>query len=143
MEMRKVRIEAAEGIPPEWGEPRLAIRKGSVSVREPIGVETFVQPWGVLTAHPGEDYVVVEDSGEAYPIKRDVFSSTYQALGEGRYRKSACSRLVQVPEGWVAVLATLEGELEVRHPDYVAIGQTGEVYANSRDWVAANLAFAD
>ena len=114
-----------------------------MSVREPRGTETFAKPWGELTARSGEDYVVVEDSGDEYPIKRGVFSSTYQPMGEGRYRKSSCSRLVQVPEGWVSVLVTLEGEIEVHHPDYVAIGQAGEVYANDREWVAANLMFAE
>ena len=41
----------------------------------------------------------------------------------------------------VALLATLEGPLEVRHPDYVAIGSQGEVYANAADWVREHLTF--
>jgi len=41
----------------------------------------------------------------------------------------------------VAVLATREGEIEVRHPDYVAIGAENEVYANAAQWVSENLTF--
>jgi len=85
--------------------------------------------------------VVTEESGNEYPIKQDIFARTYEAAGPGRYRKAARSRLVQVPEGWVAVLATLEGVIEVAHPDFVAIGADNEVYANSQAWVQANLEF--
>lgn len=108
-------------------------------MREPRGGETFANAWGVLTAEPGTDLIVVQDSGEAYPVKKDVFAGSYEAVDNGRYRKTSLSRLVQVPAGAVAVLATREGREEVRHPDYIAIGDQGEVYANSAAWVAANL----
>ncbi|HEX8978976.1 MAG TPA: hypothetical protein VF811_04645 [Parasulfuritortus sp.] len=143
MSERSVRIEGAAHIPAEWGRPRTAVRKGTISLREPSGNETFAKPWGTLSARPGEDYVAVEESGDEYPIKKAIFARTYEAVAPGRYRKSAPSRLVQVPEGWTAVLATLEGKIVVRHPDYVAIGPDGEVYANARDWVAANLEFIE
>lgn len=143
MNERSVRIENAAHIPAEWGRPRVAVRRGTIGVREPGGVETFAKPWGTLTARPGEDYVAIEESGDEYPIKKDLFAKTYEMVAPGRYRKSAPSRLVPVPKGWVAVLATLEGEIEVRHPDYVAIGQDGEVYANSLTWVSANLEFIE
>lgn len=126
-------------VPATWGEPRLARRSGTVTVREPRGRETFTNAWGVLTAEPGVDLVVVQDSGEAYPVKQDIFEDSYEATGEGRYRKTRCSQLVQVPVGAVALLTTREGREEVRHPDFIAIGTDGEVYANSAAWVAANL----
>lgn len=107
--------------------------------REPKGIEHFDLPWGRLSAIPGEDWVIVQDSGAAYPIKREIFDQTYQEVAPGRYRKSTPSYLVQVPVGVTAVLATKEGELRVQHPDYIAIGSQGEVYANAASWVAENL----
>jgi hypothetical protein len=138
-----IRLAHATDIPAAWGAPRPAVRKTLVARREPNGVETFNLAWGTLTAQPGEDWVIVQDSGEEYPIKRDIFLQTYEEVAPGRFRKTARSRLVQVPEGVVALLQTKEGELEVRHPDYVAIGAEGEVYANSAAWVSENLAFVD
>lgn len=134
-------ISSAEQIPAHWGTPQRAVRKASVAIREPQGAETFSTGWGELRAEPGRDWVIVQDSGEAYPIKKAIFARTYQEMAPGRYRKTGSSRLVQVPEGEVAVLSTLEGSLEVRYPDYVAIGEDGEVYANSAQWVAQNLEF--
>lgn len=141
MNEQTIQILDGSQLPPEWGEPKPAVRKTTVTIREPDGVETFVLDWGTLTANPGVDWVVVQESGEAYPIKKDIFATTYEALTPGRYRKAARSRLVQVPAGVVAVLATREGKLEVRHPDYVAVGAEGEVYANAAAWVAENLLF--
>ena len=39
------------------------------------------------------------------------------------------------------VVRSLEGDCTIRHPDFIAIGIQGEVYANSAAWVAANLDF--
>lgn len=136
-----IRLAEAADIPAAWGAPRQAVRKSSVARREPNGVETFTLAWGTLTATPGEDWVIIQDSGEEYPIKRDIFAQTYEEVAPGRFRKTARTRLVQVPEGATAMLATKEGELAVRHPDYVAIGVEGEVYANAAEWVVANLEF--
>jgi hypothetical protein len=141
--MTTVRIADARQLPATWGAPRTVARKSSVARREPNGVETFTLSWGTLTAQPGEDWVIVQDSGEEYPVKRDIFARTYEEVVPGRFRKMVRGRLVRVPKGVVAVLATKEGELEVRHPDYVAIGAEGEVYANSAAWVAENLEFVD
>lgn len=137
------RIPIAHGsqIPAKWGTPREAVRTTTVTIREPAGMESFVTSWGTLTALPGEDLVIVQDSGEAYPIKKNIFAATHEEVAPGRYRKKARSRLVQVPKGVVAVLTTREGEIEVRHPDYVAIGAENEVYANLAQWVMENLTF--
>lgn len=137
----RILIQHGDQLPSSWGNPREAVRKTTIVIREPQGMETFVTSWGTLTAAPGLDWVIVQDSGEAYPIKKDIFAATYEEIAPGRYRKKARSCLVQVPEGVVAVLATREGEIEVRHPDYVVIGAENEVYANSEEWVSANLEF--
>ena len=137
----RIYLDSGSRIPAEWGRPREAQRKSTVAIREPDGIETFAKSWGTLTATPGVDWVIIQGDGEEYPIKKDIFTTTYEEGPPGRYRKTAHSRLVQVPEGVVAVLMTREGELEVRHPDYIAIGAANEVYANSAAWVAANLEF--
>jgi len=137
----RIPITHGSQIPCDWGMPREAVRTTTVTIREPRGTESFVTSWGTLTALPGEDLVIVQDSGEAYPIKKSIFAATYEEVAPGRYRKKARSRLVQVPKGVVAVLATREGEIEVRHPDYVAIGAENEVYANAAQWVSENLTF--
>jgi len=134
-------IAGESDLPSSWGAPRPAGRKTTVARRAPAGVETFKLSWGTLTAQPGEDWVLIQDTGEEYPIKRDIFAKTYDEVAPGRFRKTARSRLVQVPEAVTAILATKEGELEVKYPDYVAIGAEGEVYANSAEWVAENLEF--
>jgi hypothetical protein len=138
---KRIHLASGNQIPADWGTPREAVRTTTVTIREPRGTETFVTSWGILTALPGEDLVIIQDSGEAYPIKRAILAATYEEVAPGRYRKKARSRLVQVPVGVVAVLATREGEIEVRHPDYVAIGAENEVYANAAQWVAENLVF--
>lgn len=138
---RPLRITSAAEIPATWGQPRPAWRKSLVRVRAPAGVETLATPWGTLTAVPDEDWVVLPDSGAPYPIKRVIFAATYVEVAPGRYRKIAPSRLVQVPPAAVALLVTREGEITVRHPDYVVVGAEGEVYANSPEWVAEHLTF--
>lgn len=137
----RTHLNSGDQLPAEWGKPRAAVRKTTVSLREPNGIETFVKSCGTLTATPVVDFIIVQNDGEEYPIKKNIFATTYEEVTPGRYRKTAHSRLVQVPEGIVAVLATREGELEVRHPDYVVIGEENEVYTNSAAWVAANLEF--
>ena len=141
MPEQRIALGHAREIPPSWGEPRTATRRFTVAIREPRGTETFSVAWGELTADPGQDWVVVQDNGTAWPIKKDLFERTYEAAGPGRFRKTERSRLVQVPTDTVALLATLEGPLEVRHPDYVAVGAQGEVYANAADWVREHLTF--
>jgi hypothetical protein len=141
MTAERVHIASGDRIPAEWGPPREAKRRTTVSIRAPDGMEIFDKPWGRLSAKPGEDWVVTEASGDEYPIKRAIFARTYEEVAPGRYRKSARSRLIQVPQGFVAVLATLEGEIEVAHPDYIAIGPDNEVYANALAWVRTHLDF--
>lgn len=141
MAEERVFIGHASEIPPAWGAPRTASRRFTVAIREPRGLESFSVAWGELTANPGSDWVVMQDDGAAWPIKKDLFARTYEAVEPGRYRKVERSRLVQVPPATVALLTTLEGPLEVHHPDYVVVGSQGEVYANAADWVREHLTF--
>jgi len=138
----RVRIASGDDIPVHWGKPHTAMRKDTVAIRAPKSRETFATAWGTLTATPGVDVVIVQDSGEEYPVKKDIFAKIYQEVTPGRYRRTTESRLVQVPAGVIAVLTTKEGELEVRHPDYLVIGAENEVYANSFEWVSEHLEFS-
>jgi hypothetical protein len=140
--VQTVTIENGNQVPDSFGPIREAIRKSTVRIRqpEPEG-ETFQKSWGTLEAKPSIDLIIIQDSGDEYPIKRVIFDETYEHVGEERYRKKARSRLVQVPEGVVAILKTKEGDIEVRHPDFVVIGAQDEVYANRPEWVADNLEF--
>jgi hypothetical protein len=141
MPEQRIPIGHASEIPQAWGAPRTASRRFTVAIREPRGTETFSLAWGELKADPRVDWVVMLDDGTSYPIKKDLFARTYESAGSGRFRKVERSRLVQVPPDAVAMLATLEGTLEVRHPDYVVVGAQGEVYANAANWVREHLAF--
>lgn len=141
--MKTVHIENGDQIPASFGPLREAVRKSTVSVRKPAGAETFDKSWGRLTAKPGVDLVIRQDDGEEYPISRDVFAATYEQVTPGRFRKTARSRLVRCPEGVTAVLKSREGEMTVHYPDFIVVGAKNEVYANTPDWVAANLEFVD
>lgn len=138
-ESARIIIENGDQIPPDWGAPQEAVRKTTVAIRKPKGGETFTLAGGTLTATPELDWIVVQPSGEEYPIKKTIFAATYEQTAKGRYRKTSRSRLVQVPEGVVVLLVTREGHLEVQYPDYVVIGKNNEVYANTAQWIAENM----
>jgi hypothetical protein len=141
--MPPITISSGTEIPEAFGPIRTATRKTTVAVRHPSTEETFIKPWGTLTARPGIDVVAIEDGGDEHPVKIDLFARTYTEVAPGRYRKSAVTRVVQIPPSVVVELETLEGREIVEHPDYIAIGISNEVYANSFHWVAANLQFAE
>jgi hypothetical protein len=138
--MSRVTITNGSEVPASFGTIRKAVKKLTVGIREPNGEEKFKLSWGELTAVPGVDVVIVA-AGEEYPCKKEIFDKTYEEVSPGRYRKTATSSLVQVPEGVTAALKTLEGDVEVQYPDYVAIGPKNEVYANAQAWVNDNLDF--
>lgn len=145
--MIRIIIENGDQIPESFGVLRSARKKVPVRIREPEAPsERFKKSWGELIAVPGEDYVLYNyNDPQGYPCKRDIFEKTYEETepGSGLYRKIVKSRLVQVPVGVVAVLKTIEGELEVQHPDYIVVGAKNEIYTNRPDWVERNLEFVD
>ncbi len=145
--MDTVTIKNGDEIPPSFGRLRTARKKSLVEIREPDGPEeTFKKQWGTLKAEPGQDVVVMSESDpKGYPVKRDVFDRTYQETtrGSGQFRKTAVSRLVQVPKGVTAKVETMEGTLTAEHPDYIVVGKDNEVYVNAHEWVEQNLEFID
>ena len=128
-----------------YGEPRLALRKTLVTTRVITGeTERFATRMGELVGQKGDDLVVVPTDGSTpYPCKISIFNESWIETepGSGVYRRKALARVVPVPEGDEVIVRSLEGDLTIRHPDFIALGVQGEVYANSADWVAANLEF--
>ena len=110
-----------------YGAPRLARRRTLVRTRPISGErEIFQTSSGPLEGTSQEDLAVVPcDGSPAYPCKRSIFTDSWSETepGSGVYRRSALARVVPVPEGHEAVLHSLEGELCVRHPDYIEIGR--------------------
>lgn len=134
-------FNTAEEVIAQLGQPVTAQRKTAVRIRPAVGVEVFHHPHGDLTAVEGQDWVVMPvDGGQPYPCKIDIFEETWVPE---TYKRKALSRLIQVPEGVTVTLNTLEGTTRVSHPDYIALGERGEVYSNRADWVANNLEFID
>lgn len=128
-----------------YGAPRLARRRTLVRTRPIAGDrEIFHTSSGDLEGSSQEDLAVVPcDGSPAYPCKRGIFNDSWSETepGSGLYHRRALARVVPVPEGHEVLLHSLEGDLCVRHPDYIAIGIQDEIYANSAAWVAANLDF--
>jgi len=128
-----------------FGPPLIAKRKTLVSTRPIEGpFEMFHTRTGELRGEEDVDLVVLPlDGSPSYSCKNLIFHESWVETdqGSGIYRRSAVSKIVPIPEGHEVVLRTLEGDEIVSHPDFVAIGVEGEVYANSADWVADNLDF--
>lgn len=108
-------------------------------MRRPTNPEVIKGPWGRVEVDPEQDYIVEHEPGDVTAVKRTIFDETYELVGGSLYRKKTVVELVQVPKGVKVTLATLEGDVAVSHPDYIAFGATGEVYPNKATWVEHNL----
>lgn len=130
-----------------YGKPLIAQRKTLVKVRPVKGEsEVFLTGEDPIVAISGEDYVVIPcDGSPSYPCKIDIFHKSWEGTndGSGVYRRKALSRVIQVPPGDTVLVKTLEGDVSVSHPDYIAIGVDGEVYKNEVEWVKQNLEFSN
>jgi hypothetical protein len=128
-----------------YGEPRIAQRHTTVGIRQPNGTETFKHKNGDLTAVPEIDYVVVPTDGSLeYPCKIDLFHKAWVETepGSSVYHRKP-SRVIQVPEGDLAIINSREGESRVAYPDFIALGLDDEVYCHSKEWVDKNLNFVN
>lgn len=142
--MANIEFSNADEVIERFGQPLLAQRKTMVRIRPAVGTEVFPRHYGNLTAVEGEDWILIPvDGAEPYPCKINIFADTWEPIEEGSelYRRKALSRLIPIPEGVTVILKTLEGETQVSHPDYIALGAHGEVYSNSKEWAGANLTF--
>lgn len=128
-----------------YGAPQLARRKGWVIIRPIEGAtETFVTKSSTLVGQKGLDLVIVPMDGSApYPCKEEIFYQSWCETepGSGQYWRKSLSKVVPVPEGDEVVVHSLEGEARIRHPDFIAIGIHGEVYAISAAKMNSNFEF--
>ena len=143
-----MKVKTQHDIPAEW-QVLTTRKKTTVRMRPCNGVEQFSVGWceSILTSDPMTD-VIIMANGEEYPCERKIFNDTYAPVLELSsenaddvvYIKSATTKLVVIPIGETVQIETLEGLLkEVSFPDYIAIGITGELYANTFDFVRDNL----
>jgi len=80
-----------------------------------------------LIADPG-DLILVNDSGERHPIKRDLFEQTYSEIAgsDGLVTKTAPTMAKQMPEPFT--VQTLEGQATGQAGDWLAQGADGECW---------------
>jgi hypothetical protein len=128
-----------------FGEPKVAHRKTLVTIREVNGEEIFHanSSDGELKAVEGIDYVVIPvNGGNSYPCKKEIFHNSWEETETtGVYRKKALCKAIPIPEGVTVTLKTLEGDVVVSHPAWIAVGIEDEVYSYSNEWVEKNLEF--
>lgn len=143
--MTTYRFSRGSQVVQAYGPPLAARRRTRVTTRAIQGErETFLTSTGQLEGLKDLDLVVVPcDGSPPYPCKISIFRESWRETepGSGVYQRQALAQVVPIPEGDQVVLHSLEGEITVRHPDYIAIGVEDEVYANSARWVADNLDF--
>lgn len=112
-----------------------------------MDVET---PWGEsLTAVAG-DYLVSElgsPPDDRWPVKADIFESTYIETHPGYCVKSALTMLVPLVDAvngnpnQSVIVETLEGSVSVRAGDfYLALGVQGEIWPYPKDKVTKVMA---
>lgn len=139
-----------------YGQPLQGIRKTTVQIRPVSGdKEILIHEGSPVVAVRGVDYVMLPtDGADPYPCKIDIFNKSWEIVPDSSaeetslricssevYRRTAPTKVVQVPEGETVLLCTLEGIQVVSHPNYIAIGVEDEVYPRTKEWVDTNLDF--
>lgn len=142
-----------------FGSPKVARRKTLVYIREVVGEEFFYSnsSSSELKAVEGIDYIVIPVDGEnlypckkdvvipvdgedLYPCKKEIFHNSWvETETTGVYREKALYKVIPIPKGNAVTLKTLEGDVVVSHPAWIAIGIADEVYSYSSEWVEKNL----
>lgn len=140
-------------IPDDW-EILKVRKKTPVRIRPCNGVEKFKVSWSdsMLISDPSVDIIVISDTGSEYPCKYDIFMDTYERndnrcggavskdIWDYEWIKKATYRLAKIPEGIVASVVTLEGQVdEVKFPNFVAIGPRNELYVNTYEFFTNSL----
>ena len=143
-----MKLKTQNDIPADW-KRILTRKKTTVKIRPCNGVEEFKVAWSdhPLISDPEIDLIIIQPNGKEYPIKTEVFLQTYESVRpfdiskNADFIKKTTTTLVEIPEGTEPFeIETLEGTINnVGFPDYVAIGQNGELYTNTKDFVDNNL----
>jgi len=137
-----IKLKTPQDIPESW--ERFSAKKNTfIKIRKAKGGEVFNVSWGdgTLVADPDLDWILINPDGQEYPCKKHIFEKTYEKVAESDfYIKNKSSVLVKIPEFEKVSIETLEGSLEcVEYPNYIAIGETQELYANAQSFVNKNL----
>lgn len=146
-----MKLKNSSDIPDSWDILNVR-KKTTVQIRPALEVERFKVSWqdAELVSDPAVDLIVIQPNGKEYPCKKDIFYDTYipnsldSSMSIGMrvktWIKKATTQIVRIPEGVEVEIETLEGVLPVvSFPDFIAIGVQGELYANKKEWVDANL----
>lgn len=137
-------VYSEDDIPLGWCTRIIGRKKGTVKIRRvKPGGEEFIIESGTLTATPEEDLIVIPTNKDPeYPCKQKIFDKTYECLPGTPtiFRKRTENVFYQIPEGFVVNVHTLEGILkDVKYPDCIAVGEEGEVWVNSKEWIERNI----
>lgn len=88
---------------------------------------------GELQATAGEDVIVEDEAGSVSVVRRDIFERTYEALGDGLYRKRHDVVLRYFTLKRAVLIETFEGEQRAEPGDWIIEGVTGELWPVSRE----------
>ncbi|MGQ7787939.1 PGDYG domain-containing protein [Nesterenkonia sp. K-15-9-6] len=101
---------------------------------DPVRAQRVVEPhrWttasgAVMEAKPGD--WIVDDDGQQWSVDAEVFAETYEAVSEGRYRKTGEVRARQIAQP--TSLETLEGSDQLDAGDWVVQNASGECWGVS------------
>lgn len=83
---------------------------------------------GVLQARGGRDFIIDYGGGSRAVVRGDIFARTYEALGEGRYRKRTDVIFHAFTLDRPALIHTLEGPQNAEPGDWVLEGVSGELW---------------
>lgn len=101
-----------------------------VQRQEPSAPEVVITSWGdSLQAMPGRDYILSNDKGERWVIRRDIFDNTYIAV-QGGFKKDPnyeYSYYISPDRREIVSLEKVKGKPTIaERGDYVMTGSVGE-----------------
>lgn len=105
----------------EWQSYR---RCGEVNAEKRDHPWTWTTPSGdMMHAAPG-DWAVIDDNGDQRSVASEVFESTHEPVGPGRYRRAGM--VLARRSAGNEVVQTLEGEVVTNEGDWIVQGPRGE-----------------
>lgn len=106
---------------PGWRRYR---RLGEVTAEQRSHPWTWTTLSGAVMQARAGDWAVVDDSGDERSVAADVFGSTHEPIGSGRYRRTGTVLARRATAG--EVISTLEGDVVADEQDWVVQGPEGE-----------------
>ncbi|KRE25490.1 hypothetical protein ASG82_18185 [Mycobacterium sp. Soil538] len=99
-------------------------RLGEVFAEQRSHPWTWTAPSGEVMQARAGDWAVVDDSGDERSVAAEVFGSTHESIGAGRYRRTGTVLARPAIPG--EVISTLEGDVVADEHDWVLQGAGGE-----------------